>query len=85
MRRLVSAPGPLNAPKPIRVQVDGRGRPIVVGGEQVERFIHDWYHRFGWWRDDPSRRRYYRVDTVTGRHVVVFRDMFTDGWFSQQA
>jgi hypothetical protein len=85
MRRLVSAPGPVNAPKSVRVQVDGRGRPSVVGGEQVERFIHDWYHRFWWWRDDPLRRRYYRVRTVTGREVVVFRDMLTDRWFSQQA
>lgn len=85
MRRLVSAPGPMNAPKPVRVQVDARGRPIVVDGERVERFIHDWYHRFWWWRDDPLRRRYYRVDTVSGRQVVVFRDMFTDRWFSQQA
>jgi hypothetical protein len=55
----------------------------VVGGVRVEAVRRDWLHRFGWWRDDPLRRRYYEVITVTGRRVVVFRDMFTDRWFSQ--
>ena len=45
----------------------------------------DWLFRFGWWTDQPLRRRYYEVITVTGRRVVVFRDTFTDRWFSQKA
>jgi hypothetical protein len=83
MRHLVSSPGVLNAPQAIRVQVDTKGRPVTVGGVRVEAVSRDWLHRFGWWRDDPLRRRYYEVITVTGRRVVVFRDMFTDRWFSQ--
>ena len=85
MRRLVSSPGAMSRPQAIRVQVDARGKPIVVGGVQVETVNRDWLHRFGWWTDDPLRRRYYEVITVTGRRVVVFRDLFTDRWFSQKA
>ena len=85
MRRLVSPPGAMGAPQPVRVQVDARGRPAVVAGEQVETVRRDWLHRFGWWRDDPLRRRYYEVITVTGQRVVVFRDTFTDRWFRQKA
>ncbi|MFI4977420.1 MAG: hypothetical protein ACHQC8_01890 [Solirubrobacterales bacterium] len=75
----------MNAPRPVRVRVDARGKPIVVAGVQVETVRRDWLHRFGWWRDDPLRRHYYEVITVTGRRVVVFRDMLTDRWFSQRA
>ena len=85
MRALVSPPGQIGRPQAIRVQVDPRGRPIAVAGVQVEAVRRDWLHRFAWWTDDPLRRRYYEVITVTGRRVVVFRDMLTDGWFSQQA
>jgi hypothetical protein len=85
MRTLVSSPRPLSAPKAIRVQVDPRGKPIAVGGVRVETVRRDWMHRFAWWTDEPLLRRYYEVITVTGRRVVVFRDMLTDGWFSQQA
>jgi hypothetical protein len=85
MRRLVSAPGPLNAPQPVRVQADARGRPIAVDGVQVERVNRDWLNGFGWWRKRPLRRRYYEVLTVTGEWVVVFRDTLADRWFSQNA
>jgi len=85
MRRLVSPPGPLNAPQPVRVQADGRGKPTVVAGEQVKTVRRDWLNGFGWWREHPLRRRYYEVITVTGQRVVVFRDMVTGRWFRQQA
>ena len=85
MRRLISAPGPMNAPKPIRVHDDARGKPVVVAGERVELVRRDWLFSFKWWTDQPLRRRYYEVLTVTGRRVVVFRDTFTDRWFSQKA
>jgi hypothetical protein len=48
MRRLVSAPGPLNAPKPIRVQVDARGKPRTVDGVRVETVRRDWLNGFAW-------------------------------------
>jgi hypothetical protein len=85
MRRLVSAPGPLNAPQPVRVQANARGRPIAVAGVQVKSVNRDWLNGFGWWREKPLRRRYYEVLTVTDERVVVFRDTFTDRWFRQNA
>jgi hypothetical protein len=85
MRRLVSAPGPMNAPTPVRVQADGRGKPIAVAGEQVQMVRRDWLHTFAWWTDDPVRRRYYEVITVKGRRVIVFHDLQTSRWFSQKA
>ena len=85
MRRLVCAPGPMNSPRPVRVRADGRGRPVVVGGEPVQGVREEWLLWFRWWTDDPLRRRYYEVITLTGRRVVVFRDTFTGRWFSQAA
>jgi hypothetical protein len=85
MRRLVSAPGPLNAPQPVQVQADARGRPITVAGERVERVNRDWLNGFGWWREKPLRRRYYEVLTVTGDRLVVFRDTLAGRWFRQNA
>lgn len=85
MRRLVSAPGEMNSPKPVRVEACAKGRPVVVAGEAVQSVREDWVHRFRWWTDDPLRRHYYEVITLTGRRVVVFRDTLTDRWFSQQA
>jgi hypothetical protein len=85
MRRLVSAPGPMNAPTLVRVQADGRGRPAVVAGERVELVRRDWLHRFAWWTEHPVCRRYYEVITTSGRRVVVFHDLQTGRWFSQKA
>jgi hypothetical protein len=85
MRTFVSPPGVLNVPQAIRVQVDDRGRPLVIDGVRVETVKRDWLNGFAWWRDKPVRRRYYEVTTVTGGRVVVFRDVLADRWFSQQA
>ena len=56
-----------------------------MAGEPIESVREHWLHRFRWWTDDPLRRHYYEVITVTGLRVVVFRDTFTGRWFSQQA
>ena len=85
MRRFVSAPGAMNAPQPVQVQVDARGRPIAVADVRVELVNRSWLNGFGWWWDKPLRRRYYEVLTVTGDRVVVFRDTLDDGWFRQNA
>lgn len=83
MRDLVSSPGPVNAPRTIRVQVDARGRPVAVDGDRVKEVPRSWLNGFGWWWDKPLRRRYYEVLTVSGRRVLLFRDTVTGGWFSQ--
>jgi hypothetical protein len=74
----------MNAPQPIRVQASARGRPIIVGGEPVETVRNDWLGEDWWWREVELHRRYYEVITVSGRRVVVFRDLLSDRWFSQR-
>ncbi len=85
MKRHVSAPGPPNAPRPVRVQASARGRPTVVAGEPVETVDNDWLGEDGWWLQDELHRRYYQVTTVAERDVVVFRDLDAGGWFEQRA
>jgi hypothetical protein len=85
LKRHVSAPGPLNAPQPVRVQASVRGRPIVVAGKPVKTVDNDWLGEDGWWLEDELHRRYYQVTTVAGRDVVVFRDLDAGGWFEQRA
>jgi hypothetical protein len=74
----------MNAPQPIRVQSSARGRPIIVGGEPVETVRNDWLGEDWWWWEVELHRRYYEVITISGRRVVVFRDLLSDRWFSQR-
>ena len=86
LKRHVSAPGPLNAPQPVRVQADARGRPIVVAGKPVKTVDNDWLGEDGSWREEGElRRRYYQVTTVADGDIVVFRDLIRDTWFRQRA
>jgi hypothetical protein len=55
-----------------------------VDGDPVELVSNDWLQEDGWWRDEELHRRYYEVTTVSGEHVGLFRDLTTDGWFSQR-
>ena len=50
VKRHVSAPGPLNAPQPVRVLTDARGRPIAVAGKSVETVDNEWLQEDGSWR-----------------------------------
>jgi len=59
------------------------GRPGAVDRPRTKEVRRNWLNGFGWWWDKPLRRRYYEVITVTGRHVVVFREVLTDRWYSQ--
>jgi hypothetical protein len=82
--RIISQPGPVNAPKPVRVQA-GAGKPVTVAGERVESVLEDWLLQDRWWTDNPMRRRYWKVVTITGRCLVVFHDVLKDGWYTQAA
>ena len=84
MRRLVSPPRPMNSPQADPGTADARGSPVAVAGEQVE-LVAETGCQVQVVDGQPLRRRYYEVLTVTGRHVVVFRDTFTGRWFSQKA
>jgi hypothetical protein len=82
--RHASRPATPNAPRPVRVRI-GDGEPIEVDGERVEEQLEDWLVEGWWWTENPVRRRYWELVTVTGRNRVVFHDLSTGGWYAQIA
>jgi hypothetical protein len=47
--------------------------------------VVDWLVVGWWWTDQPVRRRYWELVTVTGRTRVVFHDVLAGGWYAQAA
>ncbi len=81
----MTGPRRLNAPRAVRVREGGRGRPLTVGGRQVDAVRESWLVEDRWWTDAPLRRRYWDVVTVDGRSLVVYRDLESGEWFGQRA
>ena len=79
-----SGPRRLNLPRPAAVTAGSDGRPVIVGGREVEAVRESWLVEDRWWTDAPLRRRYWEVVTTCGRDVVVFRDLVGEGWFSHR-
>jgi hypothetical protein len=80
----VSRPRALNLPRPARVR-SREGAPWEVNGEAIESVRESWLVEDRWWTDAPLRRRYWELVSVRGRNIVVFRDLCSDGWFTQGA
>ena len=80
----MSGPRRLQAPRPARVRVGERGRPLAVEGRRVDAVRESWLVEDRWWAEEPLRRRYWEVVTDDGRSVVVFRDLQDGGWFAQR-
>jgi protein ImuB len=80
--RLFTRPIPLDAVAiapdgpPVRMRLDGRFEPIARswGPERIET---------GWWRNRPTGRDYYRVETAAGQRFWVFRRLREGRWFLQ--
>lgn len=75
----------LHEPRAIVVRADARGRPLAVGGREVEAVRESWLVEDRWWTAAPLRRRYWEVVTVDGRDEVVFRDLEDGTWHRQRA
>ena len=82
---------PLNAPRPIQVDADAQGRPVVVylgggrmgrGGASVVEVADRWRIDDEWWRKEVSRM-YFRVALANGAVVTIFQDLGEGGWFLQ--
>ena len=79
---------PLHAPRPARVTVDQRGRPVAVGLEasrpptRVAEILDRWRIDDEWWRKEISRL-YYHVALDNGRLITLFQDLIAGGWFIQ--
>lgn len=85
----------LGLPRPLRVEVDGAGRPARVtlqhsraGGEpgafSVEKVLQVWRVSEAWWREAPVRRTYYQVAIDGGRTLTLFQDEESGQWYEQR-
>ncbi len=80
----MSDPRRLGSPRAVEVCADSGGRPLAMGGREVEFVRESWLVEDRWWTERPLRRRYWEVVTRCGRCVVVFRDLVDERWFAQR-
>lgn len=73
----------LYRPRPANVQADSHGAPATVGRREVETIREQWLVEDRWWTARPLRRRYFELTTVDGADRVVFCDLESGRWFTQ--
>ena len=74
---------PLNQPRPVDVETDEHGAPIVIERRAVEAVIETWRVEDEWWRPQPVSRAYWRLLLEDGRTVDVYRDVLRGRWCRQ--
>lgn len=76
------------ARRPITVEADDWGTPQrftwrgVV--HPVAKVVNRWRVDENWWGDEQTCREYFRLVTVSGLLVDVYRDMAGGGWYVQR-
>ena len=81
---------PLNAPAPLRVELDADGRIIAIWrqGRLTPRTIaaiqDRWRIDDEWWREHRVARMYYEVVLDDGTLLTMFQDLVADEWFEQR-
>lgn len=79
---------PLAGPRPLRVEVDGCGRPRAVEHEgalwSVASIQDRWRIDDEWWRETPLSRMYYELQLDGGRVVTVYQDLIGGAWWLQR-
>jgi hypothetical protein len=81
---------PLNAPMPLRVQLDEQGRVAAIWrqGRLTPRTIaaiqDRWRIDDEWWREHPVSRMYYEVVLDDGSLLTMYQDLAVDQWFEQR-
>jgi hypothetical protein len=82
---------PLNAPSPLRVDLDGNGRVTSIWrqGRLTPRAIATVQDRWRiddeWWREHAIARMYYRLLLDDGTLLTVYHDLVTDAWYEQRS
>jgi hypothetical protein len=82
---------PLNAPSPLRVQVDEHGRIVSLWrqGRLTPRTIaaiqDHWRIDDEWWREHAISRMYYELVLDDGTFLTMYHDLQTDAWFEQRS
>jgi hypothetical protein len=80
----VTGPRRLSIPRRVAVTAAEDGRPLLVGGREVDSVRESWLIEDRWWTQRPLRRRYWEVVTVDGRDEVVFCDLVSGRWWRQR-
>ena len=80
----MTRPKRLARPRAAEVRLDPDGVPISVGATTVESVLEDWLVEDRWWTDRPVRRRYHELVLVSGRCVLVYRDLVSGRWYTQR-
>ena len=81
---------PLNAPTPLRVEMDEQGRVISIWrqGRLTPRAIaaiqDRWRIDDEWWREHPISRVYYEVVLDDGTLLTMYQDLVADAWYEQR-
>jgi hypothetical protein len=81
---------PLNAPSPVRVEVDERGRIVSLWrqGRLTPRTIASVQDRWRiddeWWREHRVARMYYALVLDDGTLLTVYHDLASKTWFEQR-
>jgi hypothetical protein len=74
----------LSEPRRVAVRAATDGRPELVDGRQVDTIRESWLIEDRWWTEEPLRRRYWEVVTLSGRNEVVFHDLIGGRWWRQR-
>ena len=74
----------LYKPRPQAVEVGQGGVPVRVGRIAVESMREEWLVEDRWWAARPLRRRYFELALADGSVRVVFRELESGRWFTQQ-
>lgn len=77
---------PVQRPRPIRVHVDGKERPVAVRGRRgtvaIAGIREEWCIDDEWWRH-PISRDYYDVVLESGRAITLYHDNVEGRWYLQ--
>ena len=77
---------PLNTPESIQVEEDAGGLPLAVREKRwqcIETIDDCWRLDDEWWRLDPVSRIYYAIRLVSGRRLVIYKDLANKSWYCQ--
>lgn len=78
---------PVNAPEALKVEEDTAGRPVAVRvpRRQAVMTVDDrWRLDDEWWRAEAVARLYYNVLLASGQRLVLYKDLITREWYSQE-
>ena len=74
----------MSEPRPVEVRAAADGRPEIVDGRPVDAVRESWLIEDRWWTEEPLRRRYWELVTLSGRNEVVFHDLIGGRWWRQR-